>query len=396
MMTSKLLPWLASSTAFLWASHSLAQQGDLQWHGFVSQGVIQAEDSALVNKEGDASLALTELGMNFSWQINDRLRLAGQGLYINGGNRYDEGLRLDYFLLDIDLWNDDTHSVDLYLGRSKNHHWFYSSTRDTAFTRPDIYLPQSVYFDAFRDIALASDGIALGGNSLLSFAELEWNWSYGDSPISQETTDRFVGDIATGRLEQDFVHQLSAKFHLHQWPVTLGVSLLDSDFTYKSGAMDVFPDSDVDIRRVMLMGRYSGEKWEVTTEILKEWFRYGSRFMPGFGSDLAGDGGYIQVNRHLNQTLSLKLGYDLMFPNRDDRDGDQLSEGSGGFIPSYFAYSKDFSLGFSWNISDKLKLVGEHHWIKGRARTAPVVLPDVINNKGESWTLWALQLSYWF
>ena len=39
----------------------------------------------------------------------------------------------------------------------------YNDTRDVAFTRPSILLPQSIYFDRTRKLALAADGVHLYG-----------------------------------------------------------------------------------------------------------------------------------------------------------------------------------------------------------------------------------------
>lgn len=65
-------------------------------HGFIAQGLTQAKGSNAVNDDGKVSTALTELGVNASWAISSRLKLSGQLVYLNGGNRYPEGGRLDY------------------------------------------------------------------------------------------------------------------------------------------------------------------------------------------------------------------------------------------------------------------------------------------------------------
>jgi hypothetical protein len=66
----------------------------LQVHGFVAQGIIDVDHSNFVNESENISLELTEVGINASYQLNDDFRLAGQAVYLNGGNRYAAGSRM--------------------------------------------------------------------------------------------------------------------------------------------------------------------------------------------------------------------------------------------------------------------------------------------------------------
>ncbi|MDZ7901158.1 MAG: hypothetical protein U5L01_00810 [Rheinheimera sp.] len=156
---------------------------DWTWHGFVSQGVIQARESNFVNNDGEVSSRI-----NSVYQIDSDLKLSGQLMYLNGGNRFVDGLRIDYLFLNWTPRNTLDWQLDLYAGRFKNMHWAYSSTRDVAMTRPLIVLPQSVYFDSFRDIAVGSDGLAVRSTHNLNIGELEFIWSWGSTPISRDVT----------------------------------------------------------------------------------------------------------------------------------------------------------------------------------------------------------------
>ena len=95
---------------------------DLKLHGFVAQGLIQSNESNFVNDDGDISTRLTEVGINASYRIHPKLRVAGQGIYLNGGNRYPEGARIDYLFLDWQLLNIPNWQVDMHIGRYKNYH----------------------------------------------------------------------------------------------------------------------------------------------------------------------------------------------------------------------------------------------------------------------------------
>ena len=79
---------------------AIAADQNFQLHGFISQGVIDVEGSNFVNDDESLSAELTELGLNGSYQLNSTLRLTGQVVYLDGGNRYTKGIRVDYALLD--------------------------------------------------------------------------------------------------------------------------------------------------------------------------------------------------------------------------------------------------------------------------------------------------------
>ena len=151
---------LLTIMCYLLPSVTIAAEQNFQLHGFISQGLIDVDGSNFVNDDESLSAELTELGLNGSYQLNSTLRLTGQIVYLDGGNRYAKGSRVDYALLDWSVYDSSSWQANVYLGRFKNNHWLYSSSRDVPFARPSIILPQSVYFDGFRDIAVGGDGVA--------------------------------------------------------------------------------------------------------------------------------------------------------------------------------------------------------------------------------------------
>ena len=97
-----------------------ATEQDFQYHGFIAQGLIDVDGSDFVNDDGSLSPQLTEVGVNASYQLSSNLRLAGQVVYLNGGNRYAEGVRVDYALIDWSAYESAHWQANIYLGRFKN------------------------------------------------------------------------------------------------------------------------------------------------------------------------------------------------------------------------------------------------------------------------------------
>lgn len=369
---------------------------DWHWHGFVAQGLMQAKDSNFVNNDGDVSTKLTEFGLNSMWQLDESFRLAGQLMYLDGGNRYQQGLRIDYLFLNWTAINTLDWQVDFYAGRYKNMHWLYSSTRDVAITRPMIVLPQSVYFDAFRDVAVGSDGIAVQSTYSSSFGELDFNWSLGATPTPKEQSQRIISTLITGATKQDFVHQFSSFFRPAGSKSQWGVSLLDSDFSYRRTDTDIFADGDFTVQRVMLNWRYSEENWELSSELFQERVSVNGFYAPGMQRTQFGQGAYLLARYNLTPQTTLYASYDHFYANKDDKNGHLLPLQTGGQIAEYFGYQRDSAVSLSHNFTDNWRMTLEYHWTEGTGRLGPNVVPDTIVNRSKYHQLWAVQLMYWF
>ena len=67
-----------------------------QVNGFAAQGMAQTNHSSYINETNKLSFRVTEIGLNSRVKINDSWSLAGQIVYLDVGNRYAKGGRVDY------------------------------------------------------------------------------------------------------------------------------------------------------------------------------------------------------------------------------------------------------------------------------------------------------------
>ena len=374
-------------------NHTKSQ--NFQLHGFISQGLIDVDGSNFVSDEGGLSAELTEIGLNASYQLSKSFRFAGQLVYLDGGNRYAQGVRLDYALVDWSAFISEHWQTNIYLGRFKNNHWLYSGSRDIPFARPSIILPQSVYFDGFRDIAVGSDGIATKiSYNTDDYGNFDWQISYGKSPISAEQSKNILSEHAQGSAEQNYDAQASFYWQPAFSSWRFGVSLLDAAFTYEQASNDSFVDADFAFQFYTLNTLYEGEVWEFSGEIYQQRFTIDGFYFPGFDLDNIGQGFYLQSRYKLTQKITLLARYEDFYLNKDDKDGKKLEESTG--IPYYFGFHKDITLGFNYDITSNFSARMEYHWVKGAGRLTPVVTPNPQINDSEKWQMWAVQLMYWF
>ena len=104
----------------LYALCNVVNASDFSWHGYVSQGVAQSSGSQFITDGNEITGELTEVGINGYYQLTENISVAGQVNYLDGGNRFEQGTRLDYLFIDWSLptlpgnWKGQVH-----LGRFK-------------------------------------------------------------------------------------------------------------------------------------------------------------------------------------------------------------------------------------------------------------------------------------
>lgn len=370
---------------------------NLQVHGFVAQGVAKASNSNYINDDENISLELTEIGLNASYQLTDDFRIAGQAVYLNGGNRYHAGTRLDYLLLEWDAFHSASWQTSFYVGRVKNNHWLYSSTRNIPFARPSIFNSQVTYFDGFRDLAAGGNGAAVMVTySDDALGEIDFNFSRSKSAITDEQTDIIMGRFALGEIDHELDAQASIYWRppFSQWQ--FGVSANDAAFNYHQAGIDNFFDSNFTFQFYTVNALYEGEFWQFSAELVQERFVTEGFYFPGFQRDIIGQGFYIQASYQLEKNLSVITRHEKYYANKNDKNGSELAESSGGLVPAYFGFHNDTMIGFSYDFSRNFRMNAEYHWMQGGARLSPVVQPNPIANPQKNWQVWAVQFMYWF
>ena len=149
MRTPQYLQWWPALALWLGLCHpALAIElfEGFQVHGFLSQGYFLTTNNNLFgSSERGGSLDFTEVGINASWVPWPSLQLAVQGLSRRAGEAAEGEPELDFGLLDYTAVATEDRRLGVRLGRVRLPFGLYNDTRDVAFTRPSILLPQSIY-----------------------------------------------------------------------------------------------------------------------------------------------------------------------------------------------------------------------------------------------------------
>jgi hypothetical protein len=133
--------------------------GQLQVHGFISQGFLYTSDNNYLANSSRGSFEFTELGLNFTLQPMDRLTLGLQIFSHDLGPIGDYRATLDWYSVDYH-WQD---WLGIRAGRVKLPFGLYNDSSDIDSARTAILLPQSIYPAQNRDFLLAQTGFELYG-----------------------------------------------------------------------------------------------------------------------------------------------------------------------------------------------------------------------------------------
>jgi hypothetical protein len=151
------------------AQEAVAQEEDessLQTHGFVSQGFIKTTDNNYLAQSERGSFEFTEVGINFTKVLGDKLRVGMQLFAHDLGPLGNLTPTFDWFYLDYRF--EDWFGIRA--GRTKLPFGLYNENNDIDAARVPILLPQSVYPVANREFLLAQTGLELYGNVPLGMA----------------------------------------------------------------------------------------------------------------------------------------------------------------------------------------------------------------------------------
>jgi hypothetical protein len=154
---------------------------DLQIHAFVSQGFIYTTDNNYLARSQRGSVEFTELGLNVSKAVTDKLRIGAQLFARDLGPQGGYRPQFDWFHLDYRFFD----WLGVRAGRVRIPFGLYNEYRDIDSGRVPVLLPQSMYPEENREILLAVTGGELYGNISLGRAgQFEYR-AYGGTMFAE-------------------------------------------------------------------------------------------------------------------------------------------------------------------------------------------------------------------
>jgi len=271
------------------------------------------------------------------------------------------------------------------LGRVVNPYGLYNDTRDMPFTRPSIFLPQSIYFDINRNTALSGDGIQLYG---------EHRTDYGDFLLQFNGMESRANDPAWKPVlfARSVEGQLSWVGRLmYEWQggrVRLGVTSADLNVGFQPRQVDYKAKSNLSFAPVLFSFQYNAEDWSLTSEYA---IRYSEVDSLGQKVNFAGESYYVQGTYRFTTELEAFLRYDVYYGDRNDRNGKKLQ--ASGLGSAQEAFAKDIAVGLRWDLTQSIMLRTEYHYVDGAGW---LYVGENKDGLSKYWNMFAASISFRF
>lgn len=371
----------------------------IQVHGFASQAyTLTNKNNFFGESTGNGSFEATEFGVNASWRMFPQLQLSGQLLWRKVGNIGDDKIQLDYGLVDYRFFSNEQHHHGVRLGRIKNPLGLYNDTRDVAFTRPGVILPQSIYFERTRDLALSSDGGEMYGELRFAANTLGWELMVAQPRTNDVDTEiALLGADRLGDLGGD-TSVIGRLIYDHSGGrVRLAISSARLNLEYQPGLGDPSGAGAIRFTPTILSAQFNSERWTITSEYARRNFLFGDKiaYVPPILKTITGESYYLQSEYRLTEKWELMARYDVAYQNVDDETGQKFAALAAGAIPAHSQFSKDWTVGVRWNPSPVWMVRAEQHWINGTAWLPFQDNPDR-SKTSQHWRLFTVLVSYRF
>ncbi|MBN1382385.1 MAG: hypothetical protein JXA41_11965 [Deltaproteobacteria bacterium] len=380
--------------------------GGVEIHGFVSQGYLKSHSyNYLANDSKKGSFQFNEMGVNFSKQVTDNLRIGIQFFSRDLGDAANNKISLDWAYGDYHFkdW------LGIRVGKIKIPFGLYNETRDMDMLRTCIVLPQGIYNDLLRDVLIAMQGAgAYGTIPLHKAGSLEYQAMAGvinldkDNGIGKYVESKFYGSLdVLDDFNTDTSYAASLRWNTPLDGLALKVTTLkyDYDLPVEMSFLGTTIETSVGIKNFLMV--YSAEYLlndltlaaEYSTTELETSFT-----LPIYGritSETKGESYYAMGSYRFKEWLEVGAYYMERYPDKHDKKGHSLKQSSGyGYnFPEYLAWLKDTALFIRFDVNDYFLFKVEGHYLDG---VETVMFGDNPNFKDKSWYYFAAKATFSF
>jgi hypothetical protein len=321
--------------------------GQVQIHGFASQGYLRSNHYDYLNAETDkGTVEFNEFGLNVMSNLNDNLRFGMQMFARDLGDSGNDNFTIDWAFGDYRYRN----WLGVRIGKLKRPMGFYNQTRDIDVARTGVFLPSSVYNENFRTAVKSIKGIALYG-TLPGGVEYQAQYGTLDSEFASELL--IWGSTVSAEVDDD-------AYTLHLlWNTPLdGLRLVgtygDMSWTTTSARNGIEFTDETEAPSWVVGIEYTRGDATVVAEYKESSFKSGL-------FDLPSQYYYGLLAYRLTDWLELATSYSVTYIDKNDREGKNTSP----YFRGPRAWFKDLALSTRFDINEYWIVKLEGHWMNG-------------------------------
>jgi len=386
--------WLSSAATVLQSAKADIFD-DLEVHGFATQGYVKTSDNNFFGDSEEGSFEFYELGVNASVEPSPSVRLSGQLLARRAGEMSYGSPKLDFAVADFSIASSHAWKLNMLAGRVKNPLGLFNDTRDVAFTRPGIFLPQTVYFQSVRSLALSADGVAVRANGFTESGNLEFQAGLGRPLIDENVEYAYLGRSLKGDYRADgisWVGRLLFETPAETWRFALSGAGTSLSFRPKYG--DLITAGNTDIIFAVASAQYVARDWTLSAEYVIEPIEYkGFVGTPYDGANPTLEGYYLQLNWRAFDRVELMFRLEEGCIDRSDCNGRGFEALTG--LPAHSRYLRASVFGIRWDPVPDLMLRAEFQRSNGTLILSNRENPDPFKTVTR-WNMFSLSASYRF
>ena len=139
--------------------------------------------------------------------------------------------------------------------------------------------------------------------------------------------------------------------------------------------------------------QYNAERWSLTGEYALRRIQF-ENFTPSPPkSSSTGESYYVQGIYRIALRWEAMVRYDVLYWDKDDRDGIDFEAATGGLFQAHSRFAKDLTVGIRWDITPTFMLRAEYHNVDGTGWLSRLENPQ---GTKQHWNLFALLAAYRF
>lgn len=373
----------------------------VNFHGFVSQGFLFSDENNFLAPTSEGTFDFNEMALNASARLMRNLHVGLQFTARDFGDTGQNQVFLDWAFADYQLMRQ----VGFRAGIAKTSFGLLTDFWDVDIVRTNIFLPIGVYPDNFRDVWMTNRGFgAYGRLHLWDVGNMMYDMMIGSNNVELDGSFARWVESRQGVPIDDFSMEYKFNGSLF-WETPLPgfstkFSVLDSDFSlfvYNPLMQSILETGN---RATCYLGsvQYRWENLELSAEYstidIDQVTYIPVPGMPNVESQTGIEGWYARADYRFNDWFQAGVYYTEYYPDRDDKDGEDLHAANPDF-PEYYGWQKDICLTARFDPVPGWLIKLEGHMMNG-CGSLLVMDQEDISESAEDWFLMAAKLSYAF